>query len=174
MAGKEHPLKRILAFVGHFAILFWSYFLTSTLLMMVLQVPMRFLFDVESQGEFLWKTVLMYSVMILVCVGHLLFRSSEQKLQYLHHIEQSGWSFGDGASYVIKNKQFWMNTVGFAVWPVMIPGLFGVINRLYVSKSFLEQFPKQVLVIFTVILPFALLSYLTWNVVLRYWSVRKK
>ena len=112
--------------------------------------------------------------MILVCVGHLLFRSSEQKLQYLHHIEQSGWSFGDGASYVIKNKQFWMNTVGFAVWPVMIPGLFGVINRLYVSKSFLEQFPKQVLVIFTVILPFALLSYLTWNVVLRYWSVRKK
>ena len=60
---------------------------------MILQVPIRFVVDVESQGEFLIKALLMYAVMIVVCVGYLLLCSSEQKLQYMHHIEQSGWSF---------------------------------------------------------------------------------
>ena len=141
---------------------------------MILQVPIRFVVDAESQGEFLIKALLMYAVMIVVCVGYLLLRSSEQKLQYMHHIEQSGWSFVENSKYVIKNKQFWMNTVGFAIWPIILPKLFGVINRLYVSESFLEQFPKSLLVVFTVILPFVVLSYLAWIMILRYWSVKKQ
>ena len=72
--------------------------------------------------------------------------------------------------YILKNKDFWFNTLGFAIWPVIVPTLFGVINRLYVSASFLESFPASILSIITVDVPFILLSLVAWMIILYRWS----
>ena len=71
---------------------------------------------------------------------------------------------------VIKNKYFWINTAGFAVWPILVPKLFGAINLFYASKEFLSSFPISILVIFTVDLPFVVFSFIAWLIVTRYWS----
>lgn len=166
-------MKKIIKFVFNSVISYWSYFLISFLLIMILQTPMRLIFGAETKVEYLWKTVLMYAVMIEVCVVQLLFRASEQKLQYLKHIEGGAWSFGDSVIYTLKNKAFWANSIGFAIWPIILPKLFGVINLLYVSKDFLETFPKSILVLFTVDLPFLLLSLVAWVVIQHFWSIKR-
>ena len=140
---------------------------------MILQTPMRLVFGAETKLEYLWKTVLMYAVMIEVCVVQLLFRSTEQKLQYLKHIEGGAWNFGDSVIYTFKNKTFWASSIGFAIWPVILPKLFGVINLLYVSKDFLESFPKSVLVLVTVDLPFILISFASWIMIEYFWSAKR-
>ena len=163
-------MKKAISFVINSIILFVSYFITAFLVMLILQVPMRIFIDAESRLEFFWKTVVQYACMVAVCVVFLLVRNPEHKVSYLKHIENSEWELRDACLYVIKNKNFWLNTVGFAIWPIFVPKYFGALNLFYVSKEFLSSFPSSILVIFTVDLPFVLFSFIAWVIVLRHWS----
>jgi len=163
-------MKKLISFAINSVILFVTYVLTAFLIMLILQVPMRIIFDAESKSEFLWKTIVQYACMVAVCVGFLLFRNPEHKIDYLKHIENGEWSLKDSCLYTMKNKHFWINTIGFAVWPVIIPKLFGTINLLYASEEFLLNFPSSILVIFTVDVPFVIFSFAAWMIVTRYWS----
>ena len=163
-------MKKAINFVINSIILFVSYFITAFLVMLILQVPMRIFIDAESQLEFFWKAVTQYACMVAVCVVFLLVRNPEHKTLYLKHIENGEWNLRDACVYVIKNKYFWINTAGFAVWPILVPKLFGAINLFYASKEFLSSFPISILVIFTVDLPFVVFSFIAWLIVTRYWS----
>lgn len=163
-------MKKAINFVINSIILFVSYFITAFLVMLVLQVPMRIFIDAESQLEFFWKTVVQYTCMVAVCVVFLLVRNPEHKVSYLKHIENSKWELRDACFYVVKNKNFWLNTAGFAIWPIFVPKYFGALNLFYVSEEFLSSFPASILVIFTVDLPFVVFSFIAWVIVLRHWS----
>ncbi len=163
-------MKKILSFLVNSVILFVSYFIGAFLVMLILQVPMRIFIDAETRLEFLWKTVVQYAAMVAVCVVFLLVRNPEHKVAYLKHIEGDDWTLRDACLYVIKNKNFWLNTLGFAVWPIIVPKYFGTVNLLYVSEEFLRTFPRSVLTIFTVDLPFVILSFAAWLILTRRWS----
>ena len=166
-------MRKIFSFIGNSLILFVSYFIMTTLTIMILQTPMRIIFEAESKPEYLWKTIVLYGGMVVVCVIHFLNRNPGQKLQYLRHIENTSFQLKDAFFYVIKNKDFWKNCLGFSVWPIIIPKIFGVINLLYVSRGFLNSFPKFILTVFTVDLPFILISFITWIVFLHRWSANR-
>ena len=163
-------MKKVINFIGNSIFLFGTYIIAAFLIMLILQVPMRIFIDAESQLEYLWKALVQYAVMVAVCVVFLLVRNTEHKVVYLKHIENGEWNLRDACVYVIKNKYFWINTAGFAVWPILVPKLFGAINLFYASKDFLSSFPISILVIFTVDLPFVVFSFIAWLIVTRYWS----
>ena len=163
-------MKKAISFVINSIILFVSYFITAFLVMLILQVTMRIFIDAESRLEFFWKTIVQYACMVAVCVVFLLVRNPEHKVLYLKHIENSEWELRDACLYVIKNKNFWLNTAGCAIWPIFVPKYFGALNLFYVSEEFLSCFPSSILVIFTVDLPFYLFSFIAWVIVLRHWS----
>lgn len=163
-------MKKVINIAINSVILFVTYIITAFLIMLILQVPMRIVFDAESTLEYLWKTVVQYACMVAVCVGFLLFRNPEHKVEYIKHIENGEWNFVDACRYTLKNKNFWINSAGFAIWPVIVPKLFGTINLIYVSKEFLNSFPKSILVILTVDIPFVIFSFAAWLIVTRYWS----
>ena len=166
-------MKKIFGFIINSVALFVSYFIMTILVIMVLQTPMRILFDADSKSEYFWKTIVLYAGMVVVCVGQFLTRDPGQKVQYLKHIENTSFDIKDSCLYVLKNKDFWKNSIGFSIWPIMIPKIFGVINLLYVSAEFLQIFPKSILTIFTVDLPFIAISFVTWIVMLYSWSAKR-
>ena len=166
-------MRKVFGFIGNSIILFVPYFIMTVLILMILQTPMRLLFEAESKLEYLWKTIVLYGGMVVVCAVHFLNRNPGQKVQYLKHIENRSFQLKDSFFYVIKNKDFWRNCSGFSIWPIIIPRFFGVINLLYVSKEFLQTFPKFILTVFTVDLPFIVISFITWIVILHRWSEKR-
>ena len=164
-------MKKIGSFIVNSFILFWSYFLTSTLGIMILQTIMRLFIDADSKGEFAWKTLVMYAFMLITCMVHLKVTASTHKTKYLTYMSGKEWSFKETLAYVLKNTDFWLTTIGFAIWPIIIPKFFGAIQRLYVSVAFLETFPRAVLAIPTVSLPIVILSLVGWVLTLRTWCV---
>ena len=163
-------MKKVINCAINSVILFVTYFITAFLILLILQVPMRFIFEAGTKLEFLWKTIVQYACMVVVCVGFLLLRNPEHKVEYLKHIENGEWNFRDACLYTSRNKNFWINSVGFAIWPVLIPKYFGAINLLYASEEFLNSFPTAIFVIFTVDVPFVIFSFAAWLIVTRYWS----
>lgn len=164
-------MKKIGSFIVNSFILFWSYFLTSFLCLMVLQTFMRLIFDADSKWEFAWKTLVMYAFMLITCMVHLKVTASTHKTKYLTYMSGKEWSFKETLAYVLKNTDFWLNTIGFAIWPIIIPKFFGAIQRLYVSAAFLETFPRAILAIPTVSLPIVILSLAGWVLTLRTWCM---
>lgn len=162
-------MKKVGSFIINSFILFWSYFLTSFLSLMVLQTVMRLIFDADSKGEFAWKALVMYAFMLITCMVHLKITASTHKTKYLDYMSGKEWSFKEALTYTLKNLDFWLNTIGFAIWPVIIPKFFGAIQRLYVSAAFLESFPRAILAIPTVSLPIVILSLTGWVLTLRGW-----
>ena len=164
-------MKKVGSFIINSFILFWSYFLTSFLCLMVLQTFMRLIFDADSKWEFAWKTLVMYAFMLITCMVHLKVTASTHKTKYLTYMSGKEWSLKETLAYVLKNTDFWLNTIGFAIWPIIIPKFFGAIQRLYVSATFLETFPRAVLAIPTVSLPIVILSLAGWVLTLRTWCM---
>ncbi len=93
-----------------------------------------------------------------------------QKRTYLAATEGKSWTLQSGLSYTLRSPDFWFRTVGFSVFPVLIPKLVGVINYLYVSREALGSFPPSILAILTVDLPFVLFHAAAWLFVTRKWS----
>ena len=161
---------KILRFVLNSAILFWSYFLPSLLIVMILQTPLRLIVPALSKGEYLWKTVVMYLTMAVACSVFTMLRSPLYKIRYFRSLGDNSWTFGAACRYIVRCPDFWYNAAGFAVWPALLPSLFGVIHRLYFSAEFLESAPLRLLAILTVDLPFILVNFIAWIILLRYWS----
>ena len=168
---EEFAMKKIGSFIINSFILFWSYFLTSFLCLMVLQTFMRLIFDADSKWEFAWKTLVMYAFMLITCMVHLKVTASTHKTKYLTYMSGKEWSLKETLAYVLKNTDFWLNTIGFAIWPIIIPKFFGAIQWLYVSATFLETFPRAILAIPTVSLPIVILSLAGWVLTLRTWCM---
>lgn len=166
-------MKKIGSFIVNSFVLFWSYFLTSTLCMMVAQTVMRLFVEANSKGEYLWKTIYLYGWMLATCMVHLKVTASTHKTQYLAFMKGKEWSLGTTAGYLLKNSDFWLNAIGFAIWPIIVPKFFGVIHLLYVSPAFLESFPRAVLSIPTVSLPILILSAVGWMLTLRAWCRKR-
>ncbi len=162
-------MKKIVSFIVHSFILFWSYFISSLLCLMVMQTIMRLFIDADSKGEFLWKTIFMYVWMMATCMVDLKITASTHKTKYLAYMKGKEWSFKDTVEYILKNTDFWSGSIGFAIWPVIIPKFFGAIHRLYVSPEFLVSFPRSILSVLTVSLPILILSAVGWVLVLRSW-----
>ena len=162
-------MKKIGNFVINSLVLFWSYFISSFLCLLVLQTFMRLFFDADSKGEYLWKTVCLYAFMLGTCMAYLKISASTHKPKYLAYMSGKEWSFKSTFDYILKNSDFWSGSIGFAVWPVIIPQLFGAIHRLYVSPEFSARFPRPILSLFMVSLPILVLSAAAWLLVLRSW-----
>lgn len=162
-------MKRLGRFVVNSFVLFWSYFLSSTLCIAVLQTLMRLFIDANSKGEYLWKTLLSYACMLLTCMIHLKVFASTYKTGYLACMNGEEWRVGSAAGYTVRNLDFWLNTIGFAIWPVIVPRFSGAIHLLYVSPEFLAGFPAAVLSVPTVSLPIVVLSLVGWILTLRGW-----
>ena len=162
-------MKKFGSFIVNSLILFWSYFLGSTLCMMVLQTAMRLFIDANSKGEYLWKTFCLYAWMLVACMVHLKITASTHKARFLTHMKGKEWSFKDAMSYILENSDFWLNSIGFAIWPMIIPKFFGVINLFYFSPSFVASFPRSILSGLTVSLPILIFSAIGWVVVLHRW-----
>ena len=162
-------MKKVVSFVVNSVVLFWGYFLLSFLIMFALQVPMRVIFDAFSVWEYLWKAIVTYASMVAVCVVKELMDSTNQKRRYLDHLGDGEWSLKDSVLYTVKNPIFWRNTIGFAIWPVIVPRFSGAIHLLYVSPEFLAGFPAAALSVPTVSLPIVVLSFVGWILTLRGW-----
>ncbi|MBQ7378103.1 MAG: hypothetical protein IJW70_00320 [Clostridia bacterium] len=162
-------MKKIGSFIVNSVALFWSYFISSFLCLLVMQTVMRLFIDADSKGEYLWKTVCLYAFMLGTCMVYLKVTASTHKTKYLTYMSGKEWSFKHTWGYILKNPEFWQVSIGFAIWPVIIPKLFGSIHRLYVSPEFLASFPLPILSVFTVSLPILMLSAAAWLLVLRSW-----
>ena len=166
-------MKRIGSFIVTSFVLFWSYFVSSFLCLMLLQTFLRLLIDADSRGEYLWKTLVMYAWMVMTCVLQLRVTASTHKPGYLAYMQGKEWSLRETVTYILKNTDFWLSSIGFAIWPVLVPQLFGAILRLYVSAEFLSVFPRAILALPTVSLPIMLLSAVGWVIVLRSWCMNR-
>ena len=166
-------MKKIGSFLVNSFALFWSYFLTSTLCLMVVQTLMRLFIDANSKGEYLWKTIYLYAWMLATCMVHLKITASTHKTKYLAFMKGKEWSLTETVGYLLKNSDFWLCSIGFAIWPIIVPKFFGVIHLLYVSPAFLESFPPAILSIPTVSLPILILSAVGWILVLRFWCKKR-
>ena len=166
-------MKKIGRFVVTSFVLFWSFFLGSTLCIAVLQIVMRLFIDANSKGEYLWKTLLLYTWMTLTCTIYLKGSASTYKTKYLVYMNGREWRIGEGVRYTVKNLDFWANAIGFSLWPVLVPKFFGVVHLLYVSPEFLTGFPAAVLSVPTVSLPIVVLSFLGWMITLRGWCKQR-
>ncbi len=162
-------MKKIGSFLIHSVTLFGVYLLVTLLLTAVLQVVLRIFVPADSWGEYLWKALLSYGVMLAVSAVYLNVSGAEHKRAYLASTEGTAWSFGHSLSFTLKNFDLWSRIMAFAVWPVIIPKFFGAINRLYVSKDFLASFPARVLVLATVDVPFILMQISAWVIVTLVW-----
>ena len=162
-------MKKIGIFILNSVVLFWSYFLSSTLCMLVLQTAIRIVVEADSKGEYLWKSVCMYAFMLGTCMVYLRVTASTHKTKYLAFMSGKEWSFQQTFAYILKNPEFWSASIGFAIWPVMLPKLFGAIHRLYFSPELLVSFPRALLSVLTVSLPILILSAVAWLLVLRAW-----
>ncbi len=162
-------MKKIGGFILNSVVLFWSYFISSFLCMLVLQTAIRIFVEADSKGEYLWKSVCMYAFMLSTCMVYLKVTASTHKTKYLAYMSGKDWSFKETLSYILKNPEFWSASIGFAIWPVMLPKLFGAIHRLYFSPELLLSFPRAILSVLTVSLPILILSAVAWLLVLRSW-----
>ena len=165
-------MKKIIRFVLNSIILFWGYFISSTLSLMLIMVPMRIFVPADGFIEHLWKTVVLYLFMAGTCSVHLLATSPIHKVKYLRFLGENQWTFPSACKYTIQNPDFWYNAVGFCIWPVLIPKLFGVVCRFYFfyHPDVLEKIPASLLSLPFVDLPFFLLAFLMWVCILRHWS----
>lgn len=165
---------RAVRFVLNSCILFWSYTLIGFLARLILQTPLRMIgIAADTRAEYLWQTVVMYAIMLVVCVGHLLLRNAGQKVDYFRAVDNRPWDLREAVTYVLRNPDFWENSIGFAVWPLLFPKLFNTIHLLYVSRTTLETFPKPLLALLTVSMPFVLFSFAAWLLILYRWNVTR-
>ena len=166
-------MKKVLHFIINSFVLFWSYFISSTLIMIVPQIIFRTFITANSRGEYLWKAIFMYAWIMITCIIHLRITSPTHKQKYLNYVKEKEWSFKETLKYTLKNTDFWLNSIGFAIWPVFLPRLFGAINRLYVTPTFYESFPLSILSILTVSLPIIIISAIAWIIILRHWCQKR-
>ena len=162
-------MKKIGNFIVTSIVLFGSYFLASTFGMMVIQTLMRLFVDANSRGEYLWKTIYIYACITAICILHLKITATTQKTKFLTYMSGKKWSFKESISYILKSSDFWLNSIGFALWPMIVPKLFGVVNLLYFSPSVVENFPQSLLSALTVSLPILIFSGIGWELTLRRW-----
>jgi hypothetical protein len=162
-------MRKIGSFIVNSFVLFWSYFLTSTLGLVVAQTVMRLFVEGDSRGEYIWKTMYLYAWMLATCMVHLKATASTHKTKYLAFMKGKEWSFAETVGYTLKNGDFWANSIGFALWPVIIPKFFGVIHLCYFSPSAVAAFPGALLSVLTVSVPILLLSAVGWLFTLRAW-----
>ena len=162
-------MKKIGSFLLHSLVLFWSYFLSSFLCLLVLQTVMRLFVEADSKGEYLWKSICMYAFVLGTCMVYLQVTASTHKPRYLAYMSGKEWSFKETLAYILKNPEFGSVSLGFAIWPVILPKLFGAIHRLYFSPELLVSFPRAILSFVTVSLPIVILSAVAWLLVLRSW-----
>ena len=162
-------MKKIGSFIVHSCALFWGYFLSSTLSMIVVQTIMRFFVEANSKGEYLWKTIFLYVWMPGVCMMYLKLTASTHKPKFLLYMKEKEGSLKATIGYTLKNSDFWLNSIGFAIWPIILPKLFGVVNLLYFSPEVIAQFPRPILAALTVSVPIFIFSALGWVLVLYRW-----
>ena len=163
-------MKKVVRFILNSVILFWGYFISSILFLMIIQTFMRIFVPADGFGEHLWKTIVLYLFMAGTCSIHLLATSPTHKVKYFQEIGDHPWSFSFACRYTIKNIDFWYNVIGFSIWPILIPKLFGVLHTLYFSAAVLEKIPAPFISLLVVDLPFIPISFLIWIFVLRSWS----
>ncbi len=162
-------MKKVGSFLIHSVTLFGVYLVVTLLLTAILQVVLRIFVPADSRGEYLWKALLSYGVMPAVSAVYLNMSGAEHKRAYLAATEGAAWSLGRSMSFTLKNVDFWSRVMAFAIWPVIIPTLFGAINRLYVSADFLASHPARALVLATVDVPFILMQIGAWVIVTLVW-----
>lgn len=162
-------MRKIGSFIVTSFVMFWSYFVCSFLCLMVMQTFLRLFIDADSKGEYLWKTVVMYAWTVITCMVQLRVTASTHKPKYLGYMQGKEWSLRETVAYILKNSDFWLGSIGFAIWPVILPKFFGAIHRLYVSSEFYVSFPTSILAVLTVSLPMMILSAVGWMLVLRSW-----
>ena len=163
-------MKKFKEFVVNSLLLYWGFFLTSTLCGIFVQTIMRMFIEANSKGEYIWRTIYFYIWMVITCVIHLRVTSSTHKTKFLTHMRDKEWSLGGGIKYILKNSDFWLNSIGFAIWPIIIPKFSGGLNLCYFSQKFIDRYPKAVLNIFTVSIPIIILSAVGWMLVLYQWN----
>lgn len=166
-------MKKVLGFLLNSVVLFWGYFLSSTLFLMVIQTFMRIFIPADGFGEHLWKTIVLYFFMAAACSVRLAATSPIHKVKYFQSLGDNQWSFSHACRYTIKNVDFWYHVIGFCIWPVLIPKLFGVIHHLYFGAAVLEKIPAPVISVLVVDLPFIPISFLIWILILRNWSKKR-
>ncbi len=166
-------MKKVLRFLLNSVILFWGYFISSTLFLMIIQTFMRIFISADGFGEHLWKTIVLYLFMAATCSIHLLATSPIHKVKYFQSVGDNQWNFSYSCRYTIKNVDFWYNVIGFSIWPVLIPKLFGVIHHLYFGAIILEKIPAFLVSLLVVDIPFIPISFLIWIITLRYWSKKR-
>lgn len=162
-------MKKIGSFILTSVVLFWSYFISSFLCLLVLQTVMRLFVEADSKVEYLWKSICMYAFVLGTCMVYLQVTASTHKPRYLAYMSGKNGSFKETLTYVLKNPEFWSASIGFAVWPVIFPKLFGAIYRLYFSLELLLSFSRAILSLVTVSLPILILSAVGWLLVLYSW-----
>jgi len=160
--------------VGHLIVnsivLFWGYFLLWFAVVGLLQVPMRAIFEAFTKWEYLWKAITSYVCMVIVCVVWELKSSTEHKRIYINSLENSEWHIKGSVLYTLKSSLFWKNFFCFSIWPIVIPTIFRAVTRLYFNDTVIEQVPLSLLVIFSIVIPFGICSFLAWQIVLYRWS----
>ena len=162
-------MKKIGSFILNSVVLFWSYFISSFLCLLALQTVMRLFIEADSKGEYLWKSVCMYAFIIGTYMIYLKVTASTHKTKYLAYMSGKEWRLKETLNYILRNPEFWSTSLGFAIWPVILPKLFGAIHRLYVSPEFLASFPRPILSLVTVSMPSLILSAIGWLLALRSW-----
>ncbi len=163
-------MKKVGMFFLNSVILFGSYFLSSSLFILILQTIARIWIPANSKVEFFWKALCMYAFIAGTVAIFVSATRSAEKARYFACMEGREKGLRETALYVLRNADFWMCSIGFAIWPLVLPMLFGSINRFWVSAEFYNRFPPSLLSVLTVSLPILILSFVAWVLVLRSWE----
>ncbi len=163
-------MKKLFDHLFNIGTLIVSYFLIDWGIMAIGGTLLRFIIPADSIGEIIWKIVVGYAVMLGVCVGQFLIRHGGLRVEYLKAVDNHEWNFKAAASFVFHCPEFWFNTIGFALFPIFVPTIFGYISGPIVGSALWNSVPKSIINIFTVSIPFCLLSFGAWMFMLYRWN----
>ncbi len=163
-------MKKLFEHLFNIVTLIVSYLLIDLVLMGLLETILRFVIPPESVAKHIWEIILGYAVMIAVCVAQFLLRHGGLKTEYFKAIDNREWNFKEAASFVFHCSEFWFNTIGFALFPICVPKIFGYISVPIVGSTLWNTIPKSIINIFTVSIPFCLLSFGAWMFMLYRWN----
>ncbi len=164
-------MKKLFEHLFNIGTLIVSYYLIYWTLTLILGTLLRWIgIPFASIWETIWEITLGFAVMLGVCVAQFLIQHGSLRVEYLTYIDNKDWIFKEAASFVFKCSEFWFNTIGFAFFPIFAPALFGYISIPIVGRGLWNSVPQSIINIFTVSIPFCLLSFGAWMFMLYRWN----
>ena len=163
-------------------LLFMAFFIVTLVATALLQRTMRMFVEEKSFYEYVWKSLLMYGVMIAVCIVGPTVSNIPMREAYLARFvkanwydEEKKWSVKDSLLYTLKTPELLFPALFFIVWTLVFSDMLRSFSNMYFfyAPKVLETVPQVFLCMLTVDIPF-FLFYLVSSVCVQHKWLRER